>query len=63
MNTESYADGKVLVERQRQVYVGEINRLECRNGCVIETVQALHDAFQYFENDNAAKVGARSGIK
>lgn len=63
MNTEFYADGKVLFERQRPVYFVKISRPECRNGCVIETVQALHDAFQYFENDNAANVGVTSGIK
>ncbi len=63
MNTESCADGMVLVERQGPDYVVEINRLECPNGCVIETVQALHDAFQYSENDNAVSVGVRSGIK
>lgn len=56
-----YASGKVLSTTEDQVTTVTINRPDVKNACDVETVKGLHDAFQDFEQDEAAKAAVLSG--
>jgi len=58
---KSYAGGKVLVGRDGPVFIVTINRPQAKNACDVETVKALHDAFQEFDKDDDYRVAILTG--
>lgn len=55
------AGGKVLVEDRGPIRVVTINRPQARNACDVETVKALHDVFEEFDNDDGLRVAILTG--
>ncbi|HEX2888448.1 crotonase/enoyl-CoA hydratase family protein [Vineibacter terrae] len=53
--------GKILVEKSGQVTTIVLNRPDVRNACDLETLTLLREAFQAFEEDEAARVAVLTG--